>query len=1270
MPRKTRPSPPPHRQRPAASGAMPTATPDAASGGGPGGGADARPSQTETQATGLHAGGSIPLFEHSVAPMLLIDPADGAIVDANPAACRFYGYPRERMAGMPISRINTLDGHELALRMNEAFCCDRSAFRFRHRTASGLVREVEVHSGPVWLNGRALLHSVVHDVSALHDSERRVERVQRLNDLRAALIRGGAPEEKLRLLAREIMTIFGAGACRIWLARQGDRCGQCPHAGSPCPTAARNAPTCLHLVVEEPPSPCCRPVPTERTEGVDGAEPDPRLARIPFRHGPVGRAASASTRRPVLHASPEADAPLSCDCGVFTAYAIRIGQGISGGVLGVHLPSLDPITDMQLEGLAHTAGHLLQAARTADATRRALRGLDSRIRKRTAQLRQANMLLRREVAERRRAELALRRSRDLLEHGERIGHLGSYWRDMETGRGQWSDNLFRMFGFPPAAESPSFARFFDRIHPGDRARVAGELHHALEARSTALVEYRYQGPSGLYRHARQQVTFDNAPRTGHKLPLAMHGMVQDVTEQRQRDELLRLQRDLLLALGITTTVEDCLGLCLRTALRAESVDAGAAWLRVDMTGTPRAPHLPDTPDTRVAPARHEWRLVAAQGFEPVVLARVRRLPMGIPATRLMEAGRPVPETPPEQESCCMLTGDAELDALAAASGVSCAHLLPVIHEGRAVACLLVGTRGPGAMRKAARHHVEAVAAQGGSAFARILQQQSLRESEANLRALLNAPRLSAFLLDPSGRVLACNATGAGRLGTTPDAMLGRTLEEYIPEELHRRRSDALASVVATATPATFRDTRGIHIFDHSLYPIADESGRVHRVAWLAEDVAHEVALERQLRQAQKMEAVGTLAGGIAHDFNNILGVIMSNIEMLRDTGLTGRAAARADRILRAALRAREVVRQLLAFGRPADEPYARLDLCRTVEDALHLVRPSIPASITLRTLLPASPLPVHGDATQIHQVLLNLCTNALHAMPDGGVLDVAVDTLDLGGDEVLRGYPELSPGRYVLLSVADSGLGMTAAQLERVFEPFFTTKPLGTGTGLGLSMVHGIARKHGGTVRAYSQPGQGARFDVLLPLLEPEASPPDDISPDVASPGAVPSRTVSPGDGPPVGGPQSHAQTGDASHAKPESPPTHPEPDVPSPALLPPLHVLVVDDEHDFRQSVAEMLHGIGHRATGTADAEEALRLLAAGRYDVALLDLRMPGISGPELARTIRARGHALPLVLCTGNEGDISAEELKETDMSLIGKPFTGEELSRRLRLLLEKA
>uniref|UniRef100_B8DQZ8 histidine kinase n=1 Tax=Nitratidesulfovibrio vulgaris (strain DSM 19637 / Miyazaki F) TaxID=883 RepID=B8DQZ8_NITV9 len=1174
-------------------------------------------------------GDPIPLFEHSVAPMLLVDPENGTIVDANPAACRFYGHPRERMAGMPIAAINTLDEDQLAAHLDEAFHRERTAFRFRHRAASGLVREVEVHSGPVWLNGRVLLHSVVHDVSFLHDSAQRVERVQRLNDLRAALIHSGAPEEKLRLLAREILAIFGAGTCRIWLARQGDRCAQCPHAGAPCPTAPRTPPVCLHMVVEEPASPSCQSAAAEQ------ARPDPRIIRIPFRHGPVGRAASASTRRPVLHATPEADAPLSCDCGMFTAYAIRIGQGISGGVLGVHLPALDPITDMQLEGLAHTTAHLLQAARTAEATRRALRGLDNRIRKRTAQLRRANQLLRHEVAERRRAELALRRSRDLLEHGERVGQLGSYWRDLETGRGQWSDNLFHMFGFPVATEAPSFAGVFECIHPDDRVRIAEQLHHVMAHRTSALIEYRYRGAAGQYRHARQQMTFDTSARTGHREPVVMLGMVQDITEQRQRDELLRLQRDLLLALGITTTVEDCLGLCLRTALRAESVDAGAAWLRVDLPDLPDRTDLPDRPEdpaghgARGGHARHEWRLVAAQGFNPAVLDRVRCLPSGTPATRLMEAGRPVPETHPEQESCCMLTGDVELDALATASSVCCSHLLPILHDGRAVACLLTGTRGPGPMRKAARHHVEAVAAQGGSAFARIMQQQSLRESEANLRALLNAPRLSAFLLDPAGRVLACNATGAGRLGTTPDAMLGRALGNYVPHDLRDRRTNVLSSVVATATPATFRDARSIHIFEHTLYPITDETGRVHRVAWLAEDVAHEVALERQLRQAQKMEAVGTLAGGIAHDFNNILGVIMSNIEMLRDTGLTGRAATRADRILRAALRARDVVRQLLAFGRPADEPYATLDLCRTVADALHMVKPSIPASVTLRTLLPVAPLPVHGDITQIHQVLLNLCTNAVHAMPDGGVLDVSLAALVLGGDEVLRGYPELSPGRYACLSVADSGQGMTAAQLERVFEPFFTTKPQGMGSGLGLSMVHGIVRQHGGTVRAHSQPEQGACFDVLLPLADMLAA---------AEAGAAPAAT--------------------APEYVPDTPQERP------------LHVLVVDDEHDFRQSVAEMLHALGHRSTGTSDASDALQLLAAGRYDVALLDLRMPGGSGTELARAIRARGFALPLVLCTGNECDIPPEELAETGLTLIGKPFTGEELSKHLHVSLKKA
>lgn len=1163
-------------------------------------------------------GGPIPLFEQSVAPMLLVNPADATIADANPAACRFYGYPREAWAGMHLSAINTLGKHELAGRMAEIFRSDRSAFLFRHRTASGQEREVEMRSEPVWLNGRAMLLSVMHDLSAQHDFQRHADRVQRLNDLHAALIRSGPAEEKLRLMAREILSLFGAGRCRIWLARPGDRCHQCPHAHVHCALPSRNTLPCLHLVVDAPAAPDAAAPPEQ-------PQPDPRIARIPFRHGPVGRVASASTRRPASHATPDSDAFPACG-GMFIAHAIRIGQGVAAGVLGVTLPAMDPLATMHLEGLAHTAAQVLQWTRTADATRRALRGLGNRIRKHTAQLRRARQLLKHEVTERRRVESALRRSRDLLKRGERIGQLGSYWRNVETGCGQWSDNLFRMFGFPLEPEAPSFARFFKRIHPDDRTRVAEQLHHAMRQRSDALVEYRYQSPAGQYRHARQQVTFDIPARTGHKAPVVMHGMIQDINDQRQRDELLCLQRDLLLALGITTSVEDCLGLCLRTALRAESVDAGAAWLRAVPAPAPASDTLLDA---KAVPEPHEWQLVTAHGFDAAELDNVRRLPSEAPTARMMDAMRPVPETPPEQESCCILTGDAKLDALAAASGLCCAHLLPIVHDGRAVACLLVGTRGPNPMHKPARHHVEAVAAQGGSTIARIMQQQSLRESEANLRALLNTPRLSAFLLDAAGRVLACNANGAGRLGIPPEQMTGRSFMDFNPPELREKRLAVLRSVLSTASPATFRDTRDIYIFDHSLYPITDETGRVDRVAWLAEDVAHEVALERQLRQAQKMEAVGTLAGGIAHDFNNILGVIMSNIEMLRDTGLTGRAAAQADRILRAALRAREVVRQLLAFGRPADESCVRLDLCRTVSDAMQLIKPSIPSGITLRAMLPACPLSVHGDATQVHQVLLNLCTNAVHAMPTGGLLDITMDTLRLGGDEVLRGYPELSSGRYVRLSVIDSGAGMTPAQLERVFEPFFTTKSQGAGSGLGLSMVHGIVRKHGGTVRAHSQPGQGTRFDVLLPLLDPMDTLPVD-------PGHPPA-------------PVSDSSAPERSGHRP-------------------LRVLVVDGEHDHRQSVAEMLRALGHRSTGADDAAAALRLLASEHYDVALLDLCMPGLSGPELARAIRARGLDLPLALCTGNGCDITPEAPGQSGLPLIAKPFTTKELSHLLHTCLK--
>lgn len=1164
------------------------------------------------------------LFEQSAAPMLLIDPASVTIAAANPAACRFYGYERNTMTGMAMSCISTLPPDELHRCKEEAFRQERSSFRFVHRLASGREREVEVRSGPVNIDGRLLLHSVILDTQGDPFTENRAIRARRLNELPGQLFRTGSPEDRLRLLAQEVVDIFGALACRIWLARPGDRCDSCPHAGQSCAATPRVATSCLHLVAD-----ACAPQQTNPETPPEAETPVPcgadatarRIARIPFRHGPVGRATLTGDRTPESISPRDASDPLAGSGETFTAFVIRGGHG-PDGVFGVTLPEPpDDITRIQLQGVAHTVAHTLQAARSAEASRRALHGLAGRIRKRTAQLRRANTLLRREVGERRKAEAALQLSRDLLEQGERVGQIGSYWLNVETGHGKWSDNLFRMFGFPVNAHAPTFAFFFNKIHHEDRRRTAGVLHRALERNENVLVEYRYLAPSGQYRHARQQMIFGSSGRTGHtgrtgrKGQPIVHGIIQDVTEQRQRDELLRLQRDLLLALGVTSTVEDCLGLCLRTCLRAESVEAGAAWIRESAENTPS-----------------EWRLVAAEGLNDMALGVLRRLHADSPMARLMETGRPVPEIPPETESTCLLTGCAPLDALVRTSGMSGPYLLPVLHEGRALACLLVGARKQGPLRKADRHHVEAVAAQGGSAFARILQQQSLRESEDNMRALLNAPRLSAFLLDTSGRILICNNTGATRLGQEAEQMQGTSLLEHTPPDLWENRRSVFEGVVATGAPATFRDTRDIHIFNHTLYPITDTAGRVHRVAWLAEDVAHEVALERQLRQAQKMEAMGTLAGGIAHDFNNVLGVIMSNTEMLRDAGLAGRGVARADRILRAALRAREVVRQLLAFGRPNDEPFTALDLGATVQEALHLVRPSVPASVTLRQLLPPDSLPVHGDATQIHQMLLNLCTNALHAMPDGGVLDISIETLSLDGQDVLRAYPELSPGRYTCLSVADSGHGIPPALLERIFEPFFTTKPSGAGSGLGLSMVLDIARKHGGTVSARSQPGQGARFDVLLPLLEPGGA------------GTQPTDAR-----------ESLLQADQELRLGP----THSDAD-----RMQPLRVLVVDDDNDYRLSVIEMLRALGHSPTGAPGADEALLLMTGHRYDVALLDLHMPGMSGLDLARRIRAREPDLPVVICTGNRTDITPADLAEVSAQVMGKPFTGDELSRLLR------
>jgi PAS domain S-box-containing protein len=379
-------------------------------------------------------------------------------------------------------------------------------------------------------------------------------------------------------------------------------------------------------------------------------------------------------------------------------------------------------------------------------------------------------------------------------------------------------------------------------------------------------------------------------------------------------------------------------------------------------------------------------------------------------------------------------------------------------------------------------------------------------------------------------------------------------------------------------------------------------------------------LEQRLRQAEKMEAVGRLAGGIAHDFNNLLGGILGYAELLAENAPVGSPLKRyADNVLTGASRASGLVDQILSYSRSQRGKRVPVDLGRIVSETLELVRGSLPSSIRLDADL-STPLYVVGDETQLHQVTMNLCTNAVHAMEAGGALRVTLEPADVAAERALA-HTTLRPGHYVRLTVEDTGSGMDEETLARVFEPFFTTKEVGKGTGLGLSLVYGIVTDSGGAIDVTSTRGRGSRFSIYLPRVETPAAIED-------------------------------AAAGPLPRGRGE-------------------RVLVVDDEEALVAVTAEVLRHIGYDPVGCSDGAAALSAFEADRIDAVIADEVMPGITGTQLARALRLRRADLPIVLVSGYTGPMLAERALAVGVTeILKKPVQSREIAGALARVLKRA
>ena len=504
---------------------------------------------------------------------------------------------------------------------------------------------------------------------------------------------------------------------------------------------------------------------------------------------------------------------------------------------------------------------------------------------------------------------------------------------------------------------------------------------------------------------------------------------------------------------------------------------------------------------------------------------------------------------------------------------------------------------------------------------------ALRESNERFRQV--AENVADFIweVDADGLYRYTSPSVERILGYRPDELIGKMhfYDLFAPEVREELKTAAFKVFAAKQpfrafpNPNRSKDGRVVHL-ETSGAPVLDVSGNLTGYRGADSDVTEQQKLETQLRQVQKMEALGTLTGGIAHDFNNILAAMMGFAELAKEKFPKGsRDERHLQMVLDAGIRGRELIRQMLAFSRQSVPEKKPLQLSAVVKETARFLRASIPSTISIRANVENESRLILGDPVQIQQLLMNLCTNAAHAMKEkGGVLDLELSDFSVSASEA---RPDgLEPGIYMRLVVRDTGIGMPPEVIDRIFDPFFTTKKSDEGTGLGLSVVHGIVQLHDGHITVESLLGKGSTFTVYLPQVteRPEAE-------------AVSEETV----------PTGHER------------------------------VLLVDDEPVLIETGQKLLEGLGYEVTAKNSSVEALALFKAdpGRFDLIVTDHTMPDMTGFELAKACMALRPDVPIILATGFSHLVDAATANEAGIrAFIMKPLTKGELARTVRRALD--
>ena len=738
----------------------------------------------------------------------------------------------------------------------------------------------------------------------------------------------------------------------------------------------------------------------------------------------------------------------------------------------------------------------------------------------------------------------------------------------------------------------------DFIHPEDKKRLLPLLMKYVGAKAKKIftgtdksvyekITYRFRDKSGNWHDLQSTVNI-----IGNELLF----ISRDITEKRQSENLIRAQRDLGLALGAATGLDDVLRLCVEAAINISGMDCGGVYLVDKDSGA--------------------MDLAFHKGLSAVVVNCVSHYDRDSDSTRLVMAGKPVYK---RHEEIMPDADEARLNEKLRAIAV-----IPIHYEGRVTGCLNISSRTLDKVPDFARSALEIISTQIGSVIARATANAELNKEKERFRVLVEEFPLGISLIRKDGHYEYINPKFKELFGYTLEEVPNgkEWFKKGYPDKKYRSKAVSLWFHLKKNTKQgkSFQQELNVICKDGSkktiLFRMVNmEAG--HALV-LYEDITKTKRLEEQFQQAQKMEAIGTLAGGIAHDFNNLLMGIQGRASlMMIDTDSAHPYFEHLKGIEEHVKSATDLTKQLLGFARAGKYEVKPTDLNDIIKKSIRMFART-KKEINIHRKYQKDAWTVETDQGQMEQALLNLYVNAWQAMPGGG--EIYLETKNVMIDEDYSKTYRMEPGRYVKVSITDTGMGMDEATQQKIFEPFFTTKEMGRGTGLGLASVYGIIKNHGGFINVYSEKGKGSTFNIYLPATESD-----------------------------VRGQRSEVSE-DLKHGHET--------------------VLLVDDENMIIDVAKQMLEMMGYKVLTAKSGKEAIVIYKQNmdKIDMAILDMIMPDIGGSEVYDRLKKINPEIKVLLSSGYSIDGQATDILNRGCNgFIQKPFSLKTLSRKLREIL---